>query len=155
MYRPRGGLGDQQACVRVFDDLRPYAEQLAEWRADFPITSPDWMAVGIAWDGLQTTAYHFTRRRYFYAEAEESRPQRLGANNRLNDRHEAIAAFEDLTPFVDRFRRLMESCPPFGRDWLALKISVESLETTAMHFTKLADFYGANGDSTDANRPAY
>ncbi len=100
VHRPRGGLGDRAACVRIFNELRPYAEQLASWRADFSITSPDGMAIAIAWDGLQTTAFHFTRRRYFYADVAEAQANRSGSNKFLGDRAEAIAAFEDLSPFV-------------------------------------------------------
>lgn len=155
VHRSRGGIGDKTSCVRVFDEFRPYAAQLADWRSGFHITSADWMAIEIAWDGLQTTAYHFTRRRYFYAEVAQAQPEKIGSNNFLCDRGEAVTAFETLSPFVARFRKLMESCPPYGRDWLALMISVESLETTAMHFTKVAHFYGARGDSAGPTRPAF
>jgi hypothetical protein len=108
---------------------------------------PDYMAVGIALDGLQTTAYHFTRRRYFYHVIEEVRAGHREGNSRLSDRQEAIAAFRALTPYNDRLRALQGRCRPFGRDYLALDIARQSLESAAYHFTQEPSFYGAKHDS--------
>lgn len=155
VYRARGGLGDNAACVRVFDDLKPYAEQLLALRSRVLGQSPDWMAIGIAWDGLETAAYHFTRRRNFYYELQREWSERQGSNNALGDRQEAIEAFKAMAPYVQKFRRLMERCPPQRRDYLALMIAVESLETAALHFTRVASFYGAQGDSAGPTRAAF
>jgi len=155
VYRSRSGLGDKASCVGVFNDLRPYAEQLLEWRSGVVMPSLDWMAISIAWDGLETSAYHFTRRRNFYFELEREWSERRGANNPLGDRQEAIAAFKSAAPFVQQLRGLMERCPPFGRDYLALMIALESLETTALHFTRVHSFYGTTGDGAGPTRPAF
>ncbi|WP_372784833.1 hypothetical protein [Phenylobacterium sp.] len=114
----------------------------------------DYSAVGIALDGLQTAAYHFTRRRHFYHELESQRPPYRPGNNRLGDRQAAIAAFEALTPYANALGKMQGGCRPFGRDYLALTIAQQSLGTAAFHFTRVASFYGAKCDSAGPVRPA-
>jgi hypothetical protein len=43
-------------------------------------------------------------------------------------------------------------CRPFGRDYLALDIAKQTLESAAFHFTRVASFYGAWGDGAGATR---
>lgn len=154
VHRTYIGLGPPEAAVREFDGLKPYVVQLLALRSECAHLGPDHMAIGIALDGLQTAAYHFTRRRHFYHELEEDGPRTPAGNNRLSDRVEAIAAFQALTPYAGHLRRLQGRCRPFGRDYLALDIARQSLESAAFHFTREASFYGARGDSAGPTRPA-
>lgn len=57
-----------------------------------------------------------------------------------------IGKFEALTPFVDQLRAMQRNCKPFGRDYLAIAITLESLDTTAYHFTRRPHFYAAKGE---------
>lgn len=154
VHRTYYGLGSLDAAVREFDGLTPWAREMMGMRAECALMGPDYMAMGIALDGLQTAAYHFTRRRHFYhlveCEFASSRP----GNGRLADRSAAIAAFEALTPYVEQLRRLQSRCRPFGRDWAALDIAKQSLESAAFHFTREANFYGAKSDSAGPLRPS-
>lgn len=54
-----------------------------------------------------------------------------------------VRAFDDLRPYVDQLRALQLKCRPFGRDYLALQIALEALDTTAYHFTRRPHFYAA------------
>ncbi len=56
----------------------------------------------------------------------------------LND---PIREFEALRPYVEQLRRLQQKCRPFGRDYLAIAIAIDALETTAFHFTRRPHFY--------------
>jgi len=56
-----------------------------------------------------------------------------------------VAAFEDLRPYVVRLRDLQRRCKPFGPDYHALAIAIESLEDAAHHFTGRPHFYAAGG----------
>lgn len=82
----------------------------------------------------------------------DRQPCQGAGNSRLSDREEAIAAFEGLSPYVERLRALMFGCRPFGRDYLALDIALKSLETAAFHFTRIDAFYGLKGDSAGTAR---
>jgi hypothetical protein len=153
VHRTYYGLGPAEAAIREFDALEPFVVDLLGLQQECVPLGPDYMAVGIALDGLQTAAYHFTRRRDFYHACEASQGERRNGNGRLADRAEAIAAFEALAPYADRLRALQIRCRPFGRDYYALDIAKQSLETAAFHFTREAHFYGAKGDSSGPLRP--
>jgi hypothetical protein len=55
--------------------------------------------------------------------------------------------FDRLASYWAGLRRLQERCIPSGRDYLALDIAKQSLETAAYHFTRRAGFYGAKNDT--------
>jgi len=148
------GLGPPDAAVREFNTLRPWVLELLALRAECTPLGADDSAICIALDGLRTAAYHFTRRADFYFELEAP-PRRPHGNRRLSDRTEAIAAFKALTPYSDRLRQMRLRCRPFGRDYLALDIAHQGLETAAFHFTHEAAFYGAQSDSSGPIRPAF
>ena len=152
VHRTYAGLGAPDAATREFDSLRPWVLELLGLRAECAPLSADDMAIGIALDGLRTAAYHFTRRADFYFELQAP-PRQPPGNRRLSDRREAIAAFKALTPYSDRLRQMRLRCRPFGRDYLALDIAHQGLETAAFHFTGEAAFYGARSDSSGPIRP--
>jgi hypothetical protein len=154
VHRTYVGLGAPEACVKIFDDLAPFAEALLDLQWDCPRGGLDHMAMGIAWDGLNTAAHHFTRRRYFYHRLEEAARLKAVGNGRLRDREEAVVAFKALAPHVDRLRALQLRCRPMGRDYLAIAMVRESLESAAFHFTHEDNFYGSRGDSAGPTRPA-
>lgn len=70
----------------------------------------------------------------------------------LGERDAAIRAFEELRPLYEQLRALQRQCKPFGRDYHAIAISLDALETTAYHFTRRPHFYGAVGDSAGPTR---
>jgi len=41
---------------------------------------------------------------------------------------------------VDELRAMQHGCRPFGRDYRAIAIAIEALETTAYHFTRQPHF---------------
>jgi hypothetical protein len=43
-------------------------------------------------------------------------------------------------------RALQRGCRPFGRDYHAIAVTLDALETTAYHFTRRPHFYGDGGD---------
>lgn len=141
------GLGPPDAAANVFNELAPYAGQLVDLQRECEPMSADYMAIGVALDGLQTTAYHFTRRPHFYSQLEERRVRPGPRNNRLGDLREAREAFTALEPYAARLRALQRACRPFGRDYMAVAIALTSLETAAFHFTRDASFYGLKGDA--------
>lgn len=153
VHRTYYGLGPLDAALREFDSLTPWAREMMGIRAECVPMGPDYMAMGIALDGLQTAAYHFTRRRHFYHQLEGEFAGPRPGNGRLADRSEAIAAFEGLGPYVEHLRRLQSRCRPFGRDWAALDIAKQSLESAAFHFTREANFYGSKSDAAGPLRP--
>jgi len=153
VHRTYVGLCPVEAAVRAFEGLTPYVREMMEMQRGCPPFGADHGAVGIALDGLQTAAYHFTRRRDFYGAVAAEFADRPVGNGRLADRAEAVAAFVALRPYVDRLRALQGRCRPFGRDYLALDIAKASLETAAFHFTREAHFYAARSDSTGPLRP--
>lgn len=148
------GLGTPESAVAKFDRLAPYVVELLALRSECDPRGPDYKALGIALDGLQTAAFHFTRRRHFYCELEAERPAYQAGNDRLQDRSAAITAFEALTPYAHALSAMQQQCRPFGRDYLALGIALDSLGSAAFHFTREATFYGAKSDSAGAVRPA-
>lgn len=155
VHRTYYGLGPPDAAVRAFEGLKPYAVELLALQSECPPLGPGYMALGVALDGLQTAAYHFTRRRDFYHELEATRPPYREGNNRLGDRTEAIAAFRALAPYVHQLSKLQFMCRPFGRDYCALDIAKQCLDTAAFHFTREERFYAARSDSAGPIRPAH
>jgi hypothetical protein len=153
VHRTYYGLGPGDAPVREFEGLTPHVVEMLELRQECVPFSPDYMAMGIALDGLQTAAYHFTRRRHFYHPLEETARTRREGNGRLSDRREAMAAFEGLAPYNQQLHALMYRCRPFGRDYLALDVARLSLDTAAFHFTRVPAFYGSKSDSSGPVRP--
>lgn len=147
VHRTYVGLGPPEAAVREFAALEPWVLTMLGLQAECAQLGPDHMAVGIALDGLRTAAFHFTRRPDFY-HALSAPPGGGGpGNGRLADPAEAVAAFQALEPYNAALRRLQFRCRPFGRDYLALDIARQSLETCAFHFTREANFYRARADS--------
>ena len=57
-----------------------------------------------------------------------------------------VQRFEELTPFVQALRKMQFTCRPFGRDYHAIAIALDGLETAAYHFTRRPNFYGAKGE---------
>ena len=112
------GLGCLDAAVREFDALKPYAAELLDLRRSCRFGSADHNALGVAYDGLQTAAFHFTRRPQFYLELEIEIGPASEGNGRLSDRAEAAAAFDTLAPYAQRLRSLRTRCRPLGRDYL-------------------------------------
>ena len=147
-HRTYVGLGAPEAAAREFEALRPYVRALWGLQAAVGPFTGDGGALDIAVDGLQTAAFHFTRRPRFY----EPRDPLPDARD-LRDRAAVAGAFEALRPYAQALRRLQARCRPFGRDWLALDVAVKGLETTAFHFTGVEHFYGSRGDSAGAVRP--
>ncbi len=57
-----------------------------------------------------------------------------------------VREFEALRPYAARLRALQRNCKPFGRDYHAIAIALDALETAAYHFTRRPHFYGDSGD---------
>jgi hypothetical protein len=57
-----------------------------------------------------------------------------------------VREFENLRPYAAQLRALQRGCKPFGRDYYAIAIAIEALETAAYHFTRRPHFYGDGGD---------
>jgi hypothetical protein len=147
------GLGGQDAAVRAFDGLLPHVLQIRALQAKCGPLGPDEMALQIAVDGLETAAYHFTRRRLYYDHTRIPRDHGRDHYEGLGEPAEAVAAFEALAPFARALAELQRRCRPFGRDYLALDIAKQSLDSAAYHFTRTETFYGSRSDSTGRVRP--
>lgn len=52
-----------------------------------------------------------------------------------------VAEFEKLKPYVHQLRLLQQKCKPFGRDYHAIEIALDGLNSTAYHFTRRPHFY--------------
>jgi hypothetical protein len=141
------GLGPPDIAVAAFERLIPWVIELLAMQAECRPMGPDYMAVGVALDGLQTAAFHFTRRPDFYFQLVSGRPAYRAGNNRLADREAALAAFDALIPYADALGLMQRGCRPFGRDYMVLSIAQQSLDTAAFHFTRAPHFYGAKCDS--------
>lgn len=148
------GLGDRASAVRAFDGLLPHVLMIRDLQALCWPRGPDDMALEIAVDGLETAAHHFTRRRLYYDGTRVVRDHGRNFYPGLGDRAEAIAAFETLQPYCAALRQLQHACRPYGRDYLALDIAKQCLESAAYHFTRIEAFYGAKGDGAGPTRPA-
>lgn len=148
VHRTYAGLGAPDAAARDFDALRPYVRAIWGLQAVVGYFTRDGSALDIALDSLQTAAFHFTRRPHFYGPKA---PLEDAAD--LRDRAVVAGAFEALRPYASALRHLQSRCRPFGRDWQALNVAVQGLETTAFHFTGVPHFYGSRGDSAGPVRP--
>ena len=102
------GLGGPHQAAKAFDALKAYVSEILELQAECEPLGADDQALAIALDGLQTAAFHFTRRRFYYFELE--RPAYRAGNQRLRERAERIRAFETLTPYYDAIRTLQSKC---------------------------------------------
>ncbi|PZQ63469.1 MAG: hypothetical protein DI570_08900 [Phenylobacterium zucineum] len=142
VHRTYAGLGPPEAAARDFEALRAYVEAVWGLQAVVGQFTRDGSALDITLDSLQTAAFHFTRRPHFYG------PKTPLANAAdLRERAVVAGAFEALRPYAQALRHLQSRCRPYGRDWLALNVALQGLETTAFHFTGVAHFFGSRGDS--------
>ena len=133
--------------IRAFDALIPYVRIVRELQAKCEPLGPDDNALKIIVDGLDTAAFHFTRRPLYYEPIRVERTRGQNFFPGLGDLGDCIAAFDRLEPLTRELGRLKFSCRPFGRDYLALNIPQQCLDTAAYHFTRLETFYGARSDS--------
>ena len=140
------GLGPREVAIDKFNSLSPHVVDMLEMQAECLPLGPDYMAVGIALDGLDTAAFHFTRRRDFYFQLE--RPPYRDGNGRMKSAEGAAEAFKSLAPYSNALRLMQSGCRPFGGDYMALAIAMEALGTAAFHFTRDATFYGSKFDSS-------
>lgn len=146
------GLGPNP--VREFDALVPHVLIIREMQTKCAPMSRDDFALEIAVKSLETSAYHFTRRPQFYDTTAVRRQHGQNYFEGLGDRAKAGRAFVRLRPFWAALSRLQQQCTPFGRDYLAMDISKQGLETAIYHFTQVTSFYGDRGDSAGA-RPLH
>ncbi|MGH6908571.1 MAG: hypothetical protein ACREE0_22960 [Phenylobacterium sp.] len=149
------GLGAVDAAVREFELLTPHVRDLLALQRECKPLSADHAALGIALDAVETAAFHFTRRRYFYHAVREDEGGRGGGNGRLGDRMEALKAFKALAAYHGALGAMQRRCRPFGRDYLAIEIAKQGLDTAAYHFTREESLYGAKGDGGGATRPVF
>lgn len=136
-HRTYTGIRGERAIVE-FDALRPWVAHMVAMRGACPPLKADDCAILVALTGVQTAAYHFTRRRYFYDEIETT-PSGPPAD--LSTPPAVRAAFTALAPYFAAICRLQDFCRPFGPDWCALEIPRQGLCTAALHFTGEPDFY--------------
>jgi hypothetical protein len=141
------GLGGREAAIDAFDDLRRYVLIIRAMQAKCWPLGPDDMALEIAVDGLETAAFHFTRRPLYYDMTRVAREHGRNYYEGLGDRQACVEAFAALDPYVNQLGALQRRCRPFGRDYLALEIPRQCIGTTAYHFTKMKSFFGAKADS--------
>jgi hypothetical protein len=141
------GLGEPASALREFDALLPYVLKLRAMQACCSPRGPDDMALEIAVDGLETAAFHFTRRPRYYDQTAVVRIHGQVAYPGLGGPQGATKAFDALRPYSKELQRLQSKCSPFGRDYLALEIPKHALATSAYHFTGNEFFYAAKGDS--------
>lgn len=142
------GLGDAKAAVGTFDAMLPHVLLIRAMQDRcFPM-GPDDSALEIAVDGLEFAAFHFTRRPLYFDATRLRR--NLGRNYYpgLGDQEEALAEFTTLKPYWKALRDLQGFCRPLGRDWLALNIARQGLESATYYFTKRTDLYGAKPHSS-------
>ena len=50
-------------------------------------------------------------------------------------------AFDELRPLVARLNAMKIHCRPFGRDYHAISVALDALDTTAFHFTRNPNFF--------------
>jgi len=140
------GIGRGETAVRVFDEFRPYVSALRAMQQDCRPDGPDFLALNLPVLALETTAFHFTRRPYYYDQLklpiDYHRDDHPGLGHNA-----AIAAFAELGRYADRLLALMKRCRPFGEDYQALMITKAALGTAAYHFTHDPAFFGAKADS--------
>lgn len=143
VHRTYTGLGPPDSARAHFTALVPWVLQLRALQAECAPMGPDWLALSIPLDSLNTAAFHFTRRPDFYAEVEAPTPAPPGGNHRLRDRDEALAAFAALRPYVQALRQLQFRCRPYGADYCALALPLDGLFTAAFHFTRDAHLFAS------------
>lgn len=148
VHRTYAGLGSPEAAARDFEALRPYVRAIWGLQASVGYFTRDGSALDITLSSLQTAAFHFTRRRDFYGSRD---PLTDAAD--LREREAVAGVFEALRPYAQALRQLQSRCRPFGRDWQALNVALQGLESTAFHFTGVAHYYGSRGDSAGPVRP--
>ncbi|HEX3700985.1 MAG TPA: hypothetical protein VHV27_09960 [Phenylobacterium sp.] len=51
---------------QVFDELRPLVDKLRAMQHQYKPFGPDYCALAVALEGMDTAAYHFTKRPGFY-----------------------------------------------------------------------------------------
>jgi len=56
-----------------------------------------------------------------------------------------VARFEALRPCVQLLRQMQRQCRPFGRDYHAIAIALEGLDSAAYHFTRRPQFFANEG----------
>ena len=147
VHRTYLGLGTIEAAAREFEALRPHVRLLWGLQSRVGYFTADGSAIEVALDALQTAVFHFTRQAHFFGEHD---PDPVAPD--LTDRNLALAAFHRLQPYHQRLRALQARCRPFGRDWQALNIPLQGVETAAFHFTGTPQFYASCGDSAGAVR---
>jgi hypothetical protein len=134
------GLGTPLAAVSDFEGFKPYVTALRTMQQDCRPDGGDFLALDIPVHGLETAAFHFTRRPYFYdalrLPIDRYRTDHIGLGPNA-----AVAAFRDLEPYWRRVRDLQLKCRPFGRDYQALGIISETMTTAAYHFTGDPHFF--------------
>lgn len=139
------GLGPDP--VAEFDALLPHVLIIRELQARCAPSSSDDYACQIAIDGLDTAAYHFTRRRHYFEGIKPPRAHGQNYFEGLGDRTAAVVELDRLRPYNQALRLLQDRCAPFRKDYLALAIATLCLETCAYHFTKIDGFYGVGLDA--------
>lgn len=60
--------------------------------------------------------------------------------------HDPIAEFEALRPLAERLRQMQTRCRPFGRDYHAIALALDGLDTAAYHFTRRPHFFAGGGE---------
>lgn len=70
----------------------------------------------------------------------------------LGDKEAAVRAFDELRPLVAHLAAMKLKCKPFGRDYHAICVSLDALDTTAYHFIRRPHFYGGCDDAVSQSR---
>lgn len=135
------GLGDPAACLRRFEALRPFVADLRGLQRLCAPGQGDYLAFEVAIDALETAAFHFTRRPFFFEAQKQA--ARGGVHPGLGAREALVATFRRLAAYRDALRGLQQACKPFGRDYQAMAIAISGFDTLAFHFTRDAQFYAA------------
>jgi hypothetical protein len=94
------GLGRPEWAMKEFDAFLPYVKMIRAMQAECAPMGPDDNALKIAIDGLETAAYHFTRRPMYFDMYPADRDWRRNYYPGLGDeRKELIADFDALLTF--------------------------------------------------------
>lgn len=152
VYRTKYGLGPQDSAVSEFNKLSPFVRRLRELQTLCEHMGSDDLALKISVDGLEVAAFHFTRRPHFYFEVRVERERGRNYFPALGTPEEAMEVFKEFRPYNRALSHLMQMCKPFGRDYMALMIASQALDTTVYHFTQIGGFYGI-GDAAGPSRP--
>ncbi|ODT86695.1 hypothetical protein [Phenylobacterium sp. SCN 70-31] len=147
VHRTYAGLGSPDLAIPAFNKLTPWAKRLLELQGQFDRFTAGWLAFGIAIEALETTAYHFTRRPRFYERLSEEMTPAPGTSL-LGQPAEVIKTFIGLTPYHDALISMLQQCRPMGRDYMAILIAKDGLDSAAYHFTREDRFFAPRSDST-------